>query len=69
MPSMVLGRLLLVLQGSGNGGFILDITEDNRIEIANNNIVDSLFYLQDRGPIDISVIDPCLYQMQILFLK
>tara|TARA_B100001121_G_scaffold309799_1_gene338000 strand:- start:6146 stop:10258 length:4113 start_codon:yes stop_codon:yes gene_type:complete len=49
---------IIGLSGSGNGGFILDITEDNRYEIANNNIVDSLFYLQDRGPIDISVIDP-----------
>ncbi|MBH75758.1 MAG: hypothetical protein CMP68_01130 [Flavobacteriales bacterium] len=49
---------IIGLAGSGNGGYNLDITLENRNQIAINNFVDTLFYLKDFGPIDISIIDP-----------
>ena len=49
---------LIGLSGSGNGGFVLEISDESRSEIALNNYVDSIFYLENNGPVDISVIDP-----------
>jgi hypothetical protein len=46
------------IEGMGNGGMELDLTNKSRLEVANNNRVDELVYRAGKGPIDIKVVDP-----------
>ena len=49
---------IIGVAGSGNGGFNLSITEECKQEIVENYSVNEIHYEKDRGPVDISVIDP-----------
>ena len=46
------------VEGIGNGGNILDLTAESRLEIARNNRVAEITYRAGQGPIDVKVVDP-----------
>ncbi|NND95476.1 MAG: hypothetical protein HKN45_11470 [Flavobacteriales bacterium] len=58
------------LEGEGNGGSVIDITDETRINILNTeyNILDELDYVRGSSPIEIKVIDPLRVQPGNFFL-
>jgi hypothetical protein len=46
------------IEGMGNGGREIDLTDKSRLEIARNNKMDEVTYAAGKGPVDIKVIDP-----------
>ncbi len=46
------------LEGQGNGGLVLDITDETRELILTNNVYNDVEYKNDYGPLSIKVIDP-----------
>jgi hypothetical protein len=52
------GVRLTRIEGHGNGGNILDITDEAREEILKSNLAPKLDYLNGRGPVEIKVVDP-----------
>ena len=49
------------IEGQGNGGYALDLTDatiDKILDPANNNRYQKLVYVANRGPINVKVIDP-----------
>ncbi|MEN9002281.1 MAG: T9SS C-terminal target domain-containing protein, partial [Flavobacteriales bacterium] len=52
------GMEIVRVEGMGNGGRELDLTDASRLEVARNGRVDELTYAAGKGPIDVKVIDP-----------
>jgi hypothetical protein len=52
------GVKLTRVEGHGNGGNILDITDETAEDILKNNLAIRPQYLNGRGPVEIKVIDP-----------
>ncbi|MGB1041241.1 MAG: T9SS C-terminal target domain-containing protein, partial [Flavobacteriales bacterium] len=46
------------IEGMGNGGREIDLTNSSRLEIARNYKMDEITYAAGKGPVDIKVIDP-----------
>lgn len=46
------------IEGQGNGGFFLDMTDESREQILANNTYNNVQYLNNYGPLNIKVIDP-----------
>lgn len=46
------------IEGMGNGGRELDLTDESRLAAARNRRSDELTYAAGKGPVDIKVIDP-----------
>ena len=46
------------IEGQGNGGFFLDITDETREKILANNTYNDVQYKNNYGPLSIKVIDP-----------
>ncbi|MDL2311688.1 hypothetical protein LJC68_02275 [Bacteroidales bacterium OttesenSCG-928-B11] len=46
------------VEGQGNGGFFLDLTDETREKILNENKVQHLTYKNNYGPLNIKVVDP-----------
>ncbi len=46
------------LEGQGNGGFFLDLTDESRDQILANNFFNNVQYKNNYGPLNIKVIDP-----------
>ncbi|HET6225501.1 MAG TPA: hypothetical protein VFF27_04415, partial [Bacteroidia bacterium] len=52
------GPKITRVEGHGNGGNLLDLTDESREDILNNNLAKRIQYQNGRGPIAIKVIDP-----------
>ena len=52
------GVEIVRIEGMGNGGRELDLTDASRLDVARNYRVDELTYAAGKGPIDVKVIDP-----------
>ena len=52
------GVEIIRVEGMGNGGRELDLTNKSRLEIARNNRMDEITYAPGKGPIDVKVVDP-----------
>ncbi len=52
------GPKITRIEGHGNGGNVLDISDETEAEIVEKNIVLNPQYLNGRGPLTIKVIDP-----------
>ena len=52
------GPELTRLAGQGNGGLILDLTEDSEKEALANGVDEEATYMGRRGPVDVMVYDP-----------
>ncbi|MGK0436229.1 MAG: hypothetical protein ACJAX0_000461, partial [Flavobacteriales bacterium] len=66
------GVEIVRIEGMGNGGNELDLTDASRLEIARNNRVDELTYAAGKGPIDVKIIDPLNLpsdEYQVKFIK
>lgn len=50
------------LEGQGNGGFFLDMTDASREQILTNNTFNNVQYKNNYGPLNIQVIDPLSVQ-------
>jgi hypothetical protein len=46
------------IEGQGNGGFYLDMTDESREMILANNVYNNVQYKNNYGPLNIQVIDP-----------
>lgn len=46
------------IEGQGNGGFFLDMTDESRDQILAHNTFNNVQYKNDYGPLNIKVIDP-----------
>ncbi|MCQ2283413.1 MAG: T9SS type A sorting domain-containing protein [Bacteroidales bacterium] len=46
------------IEGQGNGGFFLDMTDESREQILANNVFNNVQYKNNYGPLNIQVIDP-----------
>ncbi len=46
------------IEGQGNGGFFLDMTDESREKILANNVYNDIQYKNNFGPLNIQVIDP-----------
>lgn len=46
------------LEGQGNGGLFLDMTDESREQILANNVFNNVQYKNNYGPLSISVVDP-----------
>lgn len=60
------------LEGQGNGGFFLDMTDESRELILANNVYNNVQYKNNNGPLNIQVIDPLKvkpYDFYIKFLE
>ncbi|HXB41221.1 MAG TPA: hypothetical protein VNZ49_11815, partial [Bacteroidia bacterium] len=56
-----IGPMITRIEGQGNGGFALDLTDQSISDIlnpANNNRVQKITYVGNRGPIGVKVTDP-----------
>lgn len=52
------GVRLTRIEGHGNGGNILDITDEAVEQVLKNNLAVNVNYLNGRGPVEIKVVDP-----------
>lgn len=52
------GPSIVRLEGTGNGGNVLDLTEESINEILQNGSVTQPQYVKGRGPVNVKVIDP-----------
>ncbi|MCQ2279247.1 MAG: hypothetical protein MJZ49_00395 [Bacteroidales bacterium] len=50
------------IEGQGNGGFFLDLTEECRDQILRNGTVNNITYKNNAGPINVRVINPLKIQ-------
>ena len=50
------------IEGQGNGGFYLDMTDECRDEILKNGHIDQITYKNDHGPINVKVVNPLKIQ-------
>lgn len=60
------------LEGQGNGGFFLDMTDESREQILANNVFNNVQYKNNYGPLSIQVIDPLQvkpYDFYVKFLE
>ncbi len=57
------------IEGQGNGGFFLDITDETRDQILANGSVDHVTYKNDHGPIAVKVVNPLKIQPNDYVLK
>ncbi len=60
------------LEGQGNGGFFLDMTDESREQILQNGVFNNVQYKNNFGPLSIKVIDPLQvkpYDYYIKFLE
>jgi len=46
------------IEGQGNGGFFLDMTDESRELVLANNVYNNIQYKNNYGPLNIQVIDP-----------
>ncbi|MBO7585638.1 MAG: T9SS type A sorting domain-containing protein [Bacteroidales bacterium] len=46
------------IEGQGNGGFFLDMTDESRDMILANNVYNNIQYKNNYGPLNIMVVDP-----------
>ena len=46
------------IEGQGNGGFFLDMTDESREQILANNVYNNVQYKNNYGPLSIQVVDP-----------
>lgn len=46
------------IEGQGNGGFFLDMTDESRQKVLENNVYNDIQYKNNYGPLNIQVIDP-----------
>jgi len=46
------------IEGHGNGGYFLDMTEETRDKILENNVYNNVQYKNNYGPLSIKVVDP-----------
>lgn len=46
------------IEGQGNGGFYLDMTDESREKILANNVYNNIQYKNNYGPLNIQVVDP-----------
>ena len=46
------------IEGQGNGGFFLDMTDESREKILANNVYNDIQYKNNYGPLNIQVVDP-----------
>lgn len=57
------------VEGQGNGGFYLDMTDECRDQILANGSIDQVTYKNDHGPIAVKVINPLKIQPNDYILK
>ena len=59
------------IEGQGNGGMFLDMTDESREQILANNVYNNVQYKNNYGPLNIEVIDPLMvkpYDYVVKFL-
>jgi hypothetical protein len=59
------------IEGQGNGGMFLDMTDESREEILAHNVFNNIQYKNNCGPLNIEVIDPLMvkpYDYTVKFL-
>lgn len=49
---------IIRIEGKGNGGVVLDLTDETRDDILKNNVAARAIYERGRGPVNIKVYDP-----------
>ena len=57
------------VEGQGNGGLFLDITDETRDQILRNNRVDKITYKNNYGPINVKVVNPLKVQPKDYIIK
>ncbi|MBO4504493.1 MAG: T9SS type A sorting domain-containing protein [Bacteroidales bacterium] len=57
------------LEGQGNGGLFLDMTEESRDNILANNTYNNIQYKNNYGPLNIQVIDPLQVKPYDYYIK
>ena len=57
------------VEGQGNGGFFLDLTDESRDQILKNNKVDKITYKNNYGPINVKVVNPLKVQAKDYVVK
>ena len=57
------------VEGQGNGGFFLDLTDETRDQILKNNKVDRITYKNNYGPINVKVVNPLKVQPKDYVIK
>ena len=48
------------IEGQGNGGFFLDMTDESRDLVLANNVYNNIQYKNNYGPLNIQVVDPLM---------
>ena len=46
------------IEGQGNGGFFLDMTDESRELVLQNNVYNNIQYKENYGPLNVYVVDP-----------
>lgn len=57
------------IEGQGNGGFFLDMTDECRDQILKNNKIDRITYKNNYGPINVKVVNPLKVQANDYVIK
>jgi hypothetical protein len=57
------------IEGQGNGGMFLDLTDESREQILNNNTYNNVQYKNNYGPLNIEVIDPLMVKPYDYIIK
>ncbi len=57
------------IEGQGNGGMFLDLTDESREQILNNNTYNNVQYKNNCGPLNIEVIDPLMVKPYDYIIK
>ena len=57
------------IEGQGNGGFFLDMTDESREKVLANNVYNNIQYKNNFGPLNIQVIDPLKVKPYDYFIK
>jgi len=57
------------IEGQGNGGFFLDMTDECRDQILKNGSIDKITYKNNYGPINVKVINPLKVQAKDYVVK
>ena len=57
------------IEGQGNGGFFLDLTDESRDQILKNGKIDRVTYKNDHGPINVKVVNPLKVQPKDYVIK
>ncbi len=74
LPSSVYGDQPMItrIEGQGNGGFFLDMTDESREQILAHNTFNNIQYKNNYGPLSVKVVDPLKvkpYDYTIKFLE